>query len=301
MIRPRLCRPNTSIGIYLDARAIRLIATATLCATLLLGCGREPASGVGVDAGADGGGEVGVNAGAGAGVNAGEALPTAGRSRSAAAGPVGPLEDGLEGSAEGEGDDRYGTGPGAATTPPPSHTVLTPTPPSAGSIWDLEVELTDHLGTTRPLSEFTGTPTIISMFYARCSYACPTLIQDIQNLERLLDASARDRVKVLLVTFDRDNDDTAALAELAKRFDTDRRWTFARAASDDDTLELAAALGIKFRRLPDGHYNHSTLITLLDFQGIPLARIDGLRQDSTAFRAVVDVAISQLPNKQPDL
>ncbi|MCC6621602.1 MAG: SCO family protein [Deltaproteobacteria bacterium] len=174
----------------------------------------------------------------------------------------------------------------AATT---GHAVIGATAASAGSLFDLGLTLEDQAGATRELASWRGRPFILSMFYARCSYACPTLIQDLQRIEAALPDDVRASVQVLLVTFDPAGDTPAALSELAERHGVDAgRWTIARAADDERTRELAGALGIKYRRLPDGHYNHSTLITLVDGGGVPLARIDGLGQDATAFRAVVE-------------
>ncbi len=202
------------------------------------------------------------------------------------------------------------TAPAATTAPAPAPAASAPTSttPAApadahaliaagattkGSLYDLDLTLETQAGTAVTLPSFAGPPTIISMFYAKCGYACPTLIQDIQNLENALDAAAKAEVRVLLVTFDPEADTPKALSDLVARHGVDARWTFARAKDDEHTRELAGALGIKYRRLPDGHYNHSTLITLLDRQGTPLARIDGLRQDSTAFRSVIATALGR--------
>lgn len=183
------------------------------------------------------------------------------------------------------------------TPPPTSHQVLPTTAHTKGSLYDLELTLEDHQSRPVALSSFAGQPLIISMFYAKCGYACPTLVQDLLNLENQLTESERKSTRVLLVTFDPESDTPAVLASLAERHGVDTtRWTFARtppSLGDEPTRELAGALGIKYRRLDDGHYNHSTLITLLDRRGTPLARIDGLRQDSTAFRAVVTHATSE--------
>lgn len=188
-----------------------------------------------------------------------------------------------------------------ATSPPtshptPTHTVLPATGASKGSLYDLDLNLENQDGKPLTLRSFEGQAVIISMFYSKCGYACPTLIQDIQILERALTDTERKGTHVLLVSFDPEYDTPAVLASLAARHGVDTtHWTFARTPpdqGDEPTRELAGALGVKYRRLEDGHYNHSSLITLLDKSGIPLARIDGLRQDSTAFRAIVGQALS---------
>ncbi|MEK9763155.1 MAG: hypothetical protein VW729_10780 [Deltaproteobacteria bacterium] len=44
-------------------------------------------------------------------------------------------------------------------------------------------------------------------------------------------------------------------------------------------LEMAALLGVRFRKELDGTFSHSNLITLLDKEGVIIFRLEGLRQD----------------------
>ncbi|MCZ7585378.1 MAG: hypothetical protein M5R36_19695 [Deltaproteobacteria bacterium] len=55
----------------------------------------------------------------------------------------------------------------------------------------------------------------------------------------------------------------------------DDAWYFA-AGSEDAVRETAAVLGIRYRRLPDGSFNHSAVISLLDKDGMIVERADGL-------------------------
>jgi len=158
------------------------------------------------------------------------------------------------------------------------------------SLFGLELDLEGQAG--QPVSTESlksGGPLIVSMFYATCSYACPTLIRDLAAIDRLLGSEARARTRVLLVTFDPEHDTPAVLTGLAKAHGVPAdRWTFARARSEGATRELAAALGITYRRLPDGNYNHTSLVFALDKAGVPRARIDGLAQDPTPFVAAIE-------------
>ena len=83
-------------------------------------------------------------------------------------------------------------------------------------------------------------------------------------------------MRVLLVSVDPEHDTPAVLLATARerRIDTSR-WTLARA--DERTVrQMAAALGLQYRRLPDGQYNHATQISVLDAQGKILAQSDRL-------------------------
>lgn len=151
-------------------------------------------------------------------------------------------------------------------------------PAGGASVFDLELELTDQRGRRLSLENFRGRPTVVSMFYADCPYACPTLISDVRRLEEKLDEATREGLRVLLVSFDSERDTPERLGAVARERKLDgERWTLAR-ASEDHVRELAAVLGFKYRRLSDGGYNHSSAIVLLRSDGTMAARSEGLAQ-----------------------
>ena len=69
------------------------------------------------------------------------------------------------------------------------------------------------------------------------------------------------------------------------------RWTLLRGAPDD-TLELAALLGVKFKREASGQFAHSNLITVLNAQGEIIHQLAGLNRDAgeTVARISAEVA-----------
>jgi protein SCO1 len=145
-------------------------------------------------------------------------------------------------------------------------------PASAGelpgdSIYQLEAGLITQENRKAGLDLHRGHPTVISMFYGSCPHVCPTLISTIQRMENTLDDGGRKRLRVLLVSIDPQRDTPAALSELARKHGADlSRWTFAQMPAAS-VRQLAAVLGIQYRQLPDGEFNHSTVITLLDGDG----------------------------------
>jgi protein SCO1/2 len=99
---------------------------------------------------------------------------------------------------------------------------------------------------------------------------CPLTIGKIEGiLPKIPEA------RVLLVSLDPSRDDPAALSRLKADHGLDDRWTLAR-PSEDGVREIAAALGVKYRKAASGEINHSAVVALLDARGVPLARIDGL-------------------------
>jgi len=152
---------------------------------------------------------------------------------------------------------------------------------SAPSLYELPIPLVDEHGVARTLDSFRGRPLLISMFYGSCAAACPLITSDLKRIEQKLPASARAAVRIAMVSFDPARDTPAVLAQLKRERGVDSaRWTFA-SASDDAARDLAGLLGIRYRRLDNGAYFHSSAIVLLDAEGRPQARLDGLGNDVT--------------------
>lgn len=160
--------------------------------------------------------------------------------------------------------------------------ALTAEAPSNRSIYQLETRLTDQNGQTVGLDVFRGQPVLISMFYASCPMACPLLINDIKRLEQRLEPEVLNQTRVLLVSMDAERDTPKALTLLAEERGLDlNRWRLT-STPEAQARELAAILGIKYRRLSDGNFDHTSVITLLDANGNMEGRIEGAGQPSDA-------------------
>ena len=164
---------------------------------------------------------------------------------------------------------------------PADHAVLGPGDTVQGaSIYDLDVALTDQDGTAVKLDVFRGRPVLVSMFYSSCPHACPTLIRNVQRVERALDPAVRDQIRVLLVSFDPERDTPEALRGVVARHRLDTaRWKLTT-TTEAQVRDVAAVLGITYRRA-DGTFNHSSVIAVLDRDGHIDQRSDGLA-DATA-------------------
>lgn len=170
--------------------------------------------------------------------------------------------------------------PEVAAVAPMGKTVDAASPPSPAiaddSVYQLAMTLVDQDGQTRTLASFLGKPTIVSMFYAHCPNACPLLIHKIQSLEGKLTEAERKQLQVLLVSFAPDVDTNSVLKALAKKQEVDEtRWRLVR-TNESSVRELSAVLGISYRKLDDGNYNHASVLTLLDRNGVMVAKLDGL-------------------------
>ncbi len=161
------------------------------------------------------------------------------------------------------------------------------TPLPGASIYHLPVTL-ERVGHGEvPLVSLAGSPVVITMFYSSCLVICPMLTVAMQKTALALDPSQRAQVRFVMVSLDAERDTVAKLADFAAdhHIDTDQ-WVVAH-ASAGDVRQLAAALGIRYRRLPDGNYSHSSALTLLDARGVPNGRTDDLSAADAALLAQI--------------
>lgn len=158
------------------------------------------------------------------------------------------------------------------------------------SLYQVNVPLTDQEGNRSNWQDAVPGPRIVSMFYTRCDYVCPMLFEAIRSLESSLPASSQQQLRVGLITLDPARDDASALKSMAAQRGGDpTRWRLYR-SPDVDVRKLAGMLGIQYRRLSDGEFNHSTVMILLDSSGVELARTQNIAKADPAFVKAVLMA-----------
>ena len=186
--------------------------------------------------------------------------------------------------------------PAAAAEPPASlapccRKAPTNAPPTEGSLYQLESLWTSDLGVRVPLATFGGRIQVLALFFSRCEYACPILVQDLKRLQEALPASVRDEVDFVLVSLDseRDTPETLAAYRREQRLGTDH-WALLT-GSADDVRELAALLGVNFRKDGRGQFAHPNLYTVLNGRGELLRQQIGLQQDPAPVVAAIRQAL----------
>ena len=153
----------------------------------------------------------------------------------------------------------------------------------ANSVYQLAIALTDQDGHDFRLADRRGKPILISMFYSSCQFVCPMLIDTLRDTEAKLDAGERSQLGVLMVSIDPARDTVAVLRRKAdERAIATPRWTMARTDAAS-VRKLAAVLGIQYRALADGEFNHTTALILLDADGRIVARSSQLGNADPAF------------------
>ena len=156
------------------------------------------------------------------------------------------------------------------------------------SVYQLPLKLTDQSGRTSDWRTRRGEPQLVSMFYTSCQYICPLIIDSGKAVEKNLTPAQQQRLGILLISMDPTRDTPTALLKIAdqRRLDT-ARWTLASPPAED-VRKVAGVLGIRYRLLADGEFNHTSALVLLDGDGRILARTEqvGSRPDPEFLAAV---------------
>lgn len=156
------------------------------------------------------------------------------------------------------------------------------------SVYQLPLQLTDQAGRTSDWRVRRGKPQLVSMFYTSCQYICPLIVDSGKAVEKQLTPTQQQKLGILLVSMDPNRDTPAALQSVVdkRRLDT-TRWTLASPPAAD-VRAVAGVLGIRYRQLADGEFNHTSALVLLDANGRILARTEqvGSRPDPEFIAAV---------------
>lgn len=163
------------------------------------------------------------------------------------------------------------------------------------SVYQLALPLTDQSSRATSLDAQRGRPMLVTMFYTSCPLMCPLIIDTAKAIERELSPPQRAHLGVLLVTLDPTHDTPQRLRELAGKRELDlQRWTLAQ-PRPQDVRAIAGALGVRYRALANGEFNHSSVLILLDADGRIRARTEQMGRIEPAFMAALRDTLAATP------
>jgi len=165
--------------------------------------------------------------------------------------------------------------------------------PTDRSLYLLESKWTSDRGVTIPLSVFRGRPQVVAMFFTKCEYACPIIVNDMKRLAAALPAELRDGTDFLLVSMDPKRDTPAALAAFREKEALPlANWSLLR-GSEDDVRELAVLLGINYAPDARGQFAHSNVISVLNAEDEICFQQPGLRADPAALVRAIEKCVKR--------
>jgi len=153
------------------------------------------------------------------------------------------------------------------------------TAPSTDSIFNLNDTWNAANGNTFQLNTFSGKPTVMAMVYTSCQYVCPLTVQNIKRIERTLNSAQAANVNFALFSLDPERDTPAKLAEFSKLHNiTAPSWTLAQ-GNAGAVRKLAVTLGIKYKKVESGDYEHDATIFILDKDGVVKYQADAMSKN----------------------
>lgn len=142
------------------------------------------------------------------------------------------------------------------------------------SVYQLDARFVDESGKRTTFTQMRGFVRVVGMFYTSCKFICPLIVDSGLGIDKQLSADERPRLGITLISMDAARDTPAKLMALAKQRRLDlTRWNLVTPAAED-VPAVASVLGIKYRKLGDGEFNHTSVLILLDRDGRELARTD---------------------------
>jgi protein SCO1/2 len=165
----------------------------------------------------------------------------------------------------------------------------TPLPPD--SVYHVDATLAPAGGGSLEWQSLRGKPRVVTMFYSTCRAVCPMIVESARAVQRSLPQADRSRVGFVLITMDPKRDSPATLAEVQTARHLDSPGWLLLQPREQDVRTLAAILGVRYRQLADGEFNHTTTLVLLDAEGRVLARTENIgAAGDKAFTDAVRVA-----------
>lgn len=147
------------------------------------------------------------------------------------------------------------------------------------SIYQLEGNWLTQDNKTITLSNLKGKVQIMAMIFTHCRYACPRIVNDMKDIENELPINRRGKVGFTLVSFDAARDTVGRLKEFANEMSLDSNWTLLH-GNDKQIRTLSMLLDVNYEKLANGDFNHTSVINILDENGVIVHRHEGLEMDA---------------------
>lgn len=152
---------------------------------------------------------------------------------------------------------------------------------SDGSLYQVGSKWHTQAGDIIEIGDLGGRFVFIALTYTSCEFSCPLIVADMQRILKQLPAGDKSRVRMVLLSLDPERDTPETMEAFAvQKGLAPEAWTLL-SGDADDVMEMAALLGVRYKKMPDGEFSHSNIITLLNPDGEVLHQQNGLGPELT--------------------
>lgn len=175
------------------------------------------------------------------------------------------------GNCSGEGEQQKNTS-GEMNSSGDDHTAhnemkMEASEPTDESIYNVNSVWQNRHGDSVELNDLGGKVQVTAMVYTHCEHACPRILADLKRIRDALSAETLSVTNFTIISIDHERDTPSRLTDFANENDlTEDKWTLLN-RDQGDILELAALLGVKYKRISDTDFTHSNMITVLNQEG----------------------------------
>jgi protein SCO1/2 len=143
-----------------------------------------------------------------------------------------------------------------------------------------DVNLVDQDGRATSLQEVLDTelPVLVNFIFTTCTTVCPIMTTGFSQFQNVL-GPERDRVRLISISIDPDNDSVAALRAYAERYHAGRSWRLLTG-----TREASIAAQRSFGAYRGDKMNHAPATYVRRSPGEPWLVLDGLSNAQTLRR-----------------
>lgn len=169
----------------------------------------------------------------------------------------------------------------------PNHKEMTAGDFTENSIYQVNSNWTDQFGNQVNIGDLRGTTQVFTMIFANCTYACPILANDMRRIKEELTKEELKNVRFTLVSIDPERDTPKRLKKFAEDQNLSLSYFQLLTGTRSDIDDLAALIGFRYKKEPDGSFSHSNIITILNKEGEIIHQQIGLNQDITKTLVVI--------------
>lgn len=149
-------------------------------------------------------------------------------------------------------------------------------PANGNSILQLGSKWKNQKGKVIDISDLQGKPRLLVMLFTRCETACPLIVEDLKQIAKEINPAKADNVAVSIFSLDSFRETPESLSAFAVKRKLPPNWEL-YTADADAVAELAAALGVRYKRLQNGDFIHSNVIYFLNAKGEIAAQKEGIK------------------------
>lgn len=139
--------------------------------------------------------------------------------------------------------------------------------PTDESIYNVDSTWRNRDNREITLSDLRGEVQVVAMVYTYCEFACPRILADMKRVRQGLSDQALVNTNFIIISIDPERDTPERLTNFADENDLDsEHWTLLN-GSQGDILEIAALLGVRYKRISESDFTHSNMISVLNSEG----------------------------------